>query len=51
MMGGMMGPGSDWNYRERKERARRFRGTVLPWSLTGVLSVAVAALSVVIATQ
>ena len=51
MMGGMMGPGNDWYYWERKEHARRFWGTVLPWTLTGVLSVAVAALSVVIATQ
>jgi hypothetical protein len=51
MMGGMMGPGNDWYNWERKERARRFWGTVLPWTLTGVLSVAVAALSVVIATQ
>jgi hypothetical protein len=51
MMGAMMGPGNDWNYWEREERARRFWGTALPWALTGVLSVAVAALSVVIATQ
>jgi hypothetical protein len=45
MLGGMMGTGNDWYYWEREERARRKWGTVLPQALTGVLSVAVTALS------
>lgn len=53
MMGGsgMMGSyymDEDWL---KQERSRRFWSTALPWTLTGILSVAVAALSVVIATR
>jgi hypothetical protein len=53
MMGGsgMMGSYSrddDWL---KQERARRFWSTALPWTLTGLLSVTVTALSVVIAIR
>ena len=53
MMGGsgMMGSSymdEDWL---KQEKSRRFWSTALPWTLTGLLSVAVTALSVVIATQ
>jgi hypothetical protein len=53
MMGGsgMMGSyyrGEDWL---KQERSRRFWSTALPWTLTGILSVAVTALSVVVAAR
>jgi hypothetical protein len=63
-MGGgmMMGPGMMGGagmmgsyYRDdgwlQQERSRRFWSTTLPWTLTGILSVAVTALSVVVATR
>ncbi len=48
---GMMGPYGGGLYAPRRSGAHMFWGTILPWSLTGVLAVAVTALTIVLVTR